>query len=686
MAIEPESEERRRSSGSGDSGTSLEWRSPVRGSHPGDQRVRVARHREFRNAGGGVLVPRRGVGEPKTGLAGLGLRLKRFLLGSPIPTAQEASERVNVPKGLAVFGSDNISSSAYASEEIMRVLVLASVASLSLTLPLVFGILLIILIVVVSDLNVIRTYPNGGGSYVVAQDNLGRLPGLAAAAALLTDYILTVAVSISAGVAALGSAALATGLPGLLEYRVPLGVALIVVMVLLNLRGIQESGTLFAIPVYVYVLSILALIGFGLFRLVTGTLPEYQPPQEWLDYYVPHELTYFLILRAFASGSVALTGAEAVSNGVPAFKRPEVKHAQITLVAMGSLFGAIFLGMSLLASQLHLVPDPHESETILSQLARTLVGTSWFYYLVQFATAILLVLAGNTAFNGFPRLAGLLAHDQYLPRFFKFRGERLAHTAGIFVLAVVAIILVIAYQGSVTGLIPLYTVGVFMAFTFSQAGLVRRWWRNRPDGWRWRLIVNGIGTIATGTVLIVVAVTKFALGAWMVLILIPALIGMMWAIHSHYERVKRVWQPETPLDPTAIRIRAIVPIANLNIPARQALAFARASAGDRVTAVHVTDDETEAHELQDDWRREMGTTPLVIIESPYRSLSGPLLAYIAAVKKRYPDDTLQVVLPDFVAGHWWEHLLHNHTALRLKAALLFQPGIVVTSVPYHLPH
>ncbi|HEX2170913.1 MAG TPA: APC family permease, partial [Dehalococcoidia bacterium] len=546
--------------------TSLEWRSAVRGSHPGDQRVRIARHREFRHAGPGILVPRRGVGEPKSGLGRVGLRLRRLLLGSPIPTANEAAERVNVPKGLAVFGSDNISSSAYATEEIMRALVLASVAALSLTLPLVFAILVVIAIVVVSDLTVIRTYPNGGGSYVVAKDNLGQLAGLAAAAALLTDYILTVAVSISAGVAAIGSAALALGFPALLEYRVPLGVTLIFVMVLLNLRGIQESGTLFAIPVYLYILSILALIGFGLFRLVTGTMPSYQPPAEWLTEYEPHALSLFLILRAFASGAVALTGAEAVSNGVPAFQRPEVRNAQITLVAMGTLFGTIFLGLSLLASQLHLVPDPHESETILSQLARTLTGTGWFYFLIQFATAILLVLAGNTAFNGFPRLAGLLAHDQYLPRFFKFRGERLAHTAGIIVLAVVAILLVVIYQASVTGLIPLYTVGVFLAFTLSQSGLVRRWWRERPTGWRWRLLANGVGTAATGTVLIVVGVTKFALGAWMVIILIPALIGMMWAIHRHYERLHRASQPETPLDPRDIRLRAIVPIANLELP------------------------------------------------------------------------------------------------------------------------
>ncbi|MBI2910703.1 MAG: APC family permease [Chloroflexi bacterium] len=657
----------------------LEWREEIRGARPGDRAIRIARHRGFRTLGPGLIAPRRGVGEPRGPLGRALGGLKRLLIGSPIATAQEITERVSVPRGLAIFASDNISSSAYATEEIMRVVVLAGTGALVLTMPITLAIVAVLAIVVVSYRQVIRAYPAGGGSYTVAHENLGPLAGLVAAAALLTDYVLTVAVSVSAGVAALTSA-----FPALFARRVEIALMVLALMTLVNLRGLRESGRVFTAPTYVYVISMLGLLALGIVRVASGSLPAYEPPPEWVAAHAAEPLALLLVLRAFASGSVALTGTEAVSNGVPAFKPPEVPRAQTTLVAMGALFATIFLGISFLAGQLGLVPDPWEEVTINSLLARALVGESWYYYLVQFSTALLLVLAANTAFNGFPRLGSILARDHYLPRQFSFRGDRLAFSSGIAALALVAGLLIWAYQGSVTGLIPLYTVGVFIAFTLSQAGLVRRWWVERPRNWRVSLVTNGCGAGATGIVAVVVGVSKFALGAWMVLLLIPILVGMMWSIRLHYRRMAQASQPETPVNPRALHVRAVVPVANVELPARQALAYALAIAPpERVAAVHVTDDEESAHRFRRMWQETAMEAHLVIIESPFRSLTGPLLAYIDAVRETHPSDTLTVVLPEYVPGHWWEHLLHNHTALRLKAALLFRQGVVVTNIPYH---
>jgi hypothetical protein len=355
---------------------------------------------------------------------------------------------------------------------------------------------------------------------------------------------------------------------------------------------------------------------------------------------------------------------------------------------MGALFGTIFVGISFLSGQLGLVPDPTETETVVSQLARTLVGVGPYYYLVQFSTAVLLLLAANTSFNGFPRLGSVLAQDRFLPRTFQFRGDRLAFTTGIVLLAVVSSLLIVLFDGSVTNLIPLYTVGVFIAFTLSQAGLIR-YWRARRDAeprWRLRATINAVGATTTGLVALQVAVAKFALGAWMVLVLIPLLIGLMWGIRQHYRRLEVAMTPETPLDPRQVRARVIVPIARLNVPAQQALAFARAITRDSlVTAVHVTESAEEAEGVRSQWREwPHGEAELVVIESPYRSLAGPLLRYVDAIQETHPDDTIVVVLPELVPGHWWEHLLHNQTALRLKAALLFEPGVIVANVPYHL--
>ncbi|MBI2885927.1 MAG: APC family permease [Chloroflexi bacterium] len=659
----------------------LEEKETLQGSRPGNRYVRILSYPGFRRLGAGLLAPRESVGRPSTPLGRALEALKRLLIGSPLPSSQELQERLTKFKGLAIFASDNISSSAYASEEIMRVLVLAG--ALSLTMPITLAIIAVLAVVVLSYQQTIRSYPTGGGSYIVARSNLGVLPGLVAAAALLTDYVLTVAVSIAAGVAALTSL-----FPALFEFRVAAGVAFIAVLCLGNLRGIRESGTIFAGPTYIYLFAIFGLLGYGLWQLATGNLPHYLPSPERGHQTAGEPLTILLALRAFSSGSVALTGVEAVSNGVPAFNPPEARNAQLVLVLMGTFFGSIFLGISFLAGQLGVVPDPSEQETVVSQLTRTLVGDgSPYHYLVQFATAVLLVLAANTAFAGFPRLASILAKDRFLPRQFQFRGERLAFSTGIILLAFLGSVLVTVFEGSVTNLIPLYTVGVFLAFTLSQSGMVLHWFRERAHegGWRWRAAINGFGAAATGLVMIVVGISKFALGAWIVMLLMPVLVVVLWAIHQHYERVESATVAETPVVPELIHPRVVLPIANLGIPARQAIAFARAIAPDnRITAVHVSDDPEERAQLRRAWEDWQPGIQLVIIDSPYRMLSGPLLAYVAAVQQTHPYDTITVAIPELVPSHWWEHLLHNQTALRIKAALLFRPGIVVVNVPYHL--
>ncbi len=625
-----------------------------------------------------------GVGQSKGPIGRTYAQVKRLLVGRPLASHEEPHERVNVFTGLAVFASDNISSSAYATEEIMRVLVLAGLGTLALTLPITIAIVVVLAVVVLSYQQTIGAYPSGGGSYIVASDNLGPLPGLTAAGALLTDYVLTVSVSIAAGVAALTSI-----FPSLFELRVAIGVGFVMLLCLGNLRGIRESGMIFTAPTYVYLVSIFGLLGYGFFLFVTGTLPPYEAPAEWHQVAGMETLSVLLILRAFASDSVALTGTEAVSNGVPAFKPPEPKHAKIVLILMGASFGVIFLGISFLAGQLGILPDPTEEETVISQLTRTLVGDgSPFHYLVQISTALLLVLAANTAFADFPRMASILSRDHFLPRLFAFRGDRLAFTSGIVVLSVIAAILIVAFEGSVTNLIPLYTVGVFIAFTLSQAGMVRHWWKLRDEerGWRQRAAINGLGAITTAIVAVEVGFSKFALGAWMVLIIIPVLIGMLWAIRLHYRRMEGELRPETPLSPADLHPRVVVPIAAVNIPAQQAMALGRVIAGNGpLTAVHVTDSAEDVEPFHAQWKRSScSDAELVVLESPYRSLAGPLLAYIDALHESYPKDTIIVVLPEYVPAHWWEHLLHNQTALRLKAALLFHPGVIVANVPYHL--
>jgi amino acid transporter len=606
------------------------------------------------------------------------------LFGRPLSTADEASERLNVATGLPVFASDNISSSAYASEEIMRVLALAGAGALALTMPITLAIVVVLAIVVISYRQTIAAYPNGGGSYIVASDNLGRLPGLTAAAALLTDYVLTVAVSVAAGVAALTSI-----LPELFDARVAIGVALVIFIAAVNLRGIRESGVIFSIPTYVYLVSMLAVLAIGIFRFATNTMPDYQAPASWA---VPpvETLGILLILRAFASGSVALTGTEAVSNGVPAFKPPETRNAQMVITLMGASFAAIFIGLSFLASQLGVLPDPTEQETVVSQITRSFVGAGTpFHYLVQVATAVLLVLAANTSFADFPRLSSILARDGFLPRTFQFRGERLAFTSGIVVLAVVSAALIVAFGGSVTALIPLYTVGVFIAFTLSQSGMVRHWWRLRSaqTGWGRRALINGLGALTTAVVAVEVAASKFALGAWVVLILIPLLIGLMLFVRSQYQSTAAqiAVRPDIRLPGGHRDERVVVPVAGINRAVVQAINVAHSIAPD-VIAVLIGDNPEEGVAMRKRWEYQLPDVPLVFVESPYRALVGPLLSYLDVLDSAWPSDkdapVTFVVIPEFVARHWWERLLYNQSANRLRRALLGRPHTVVVNVPY----
>ncbi|TME87180.1 MAG: APC family permease, partial [Chloroflexi bacterium] len=545
------------------------------------------------------------------------------------------------------------------------------------------GAVLVVLLFVVgfSYRQTIKAYPTGGGSYIVAKDNLGTLPGLTAAGSLLISYTLTVAVSVAAGVKALASA-----YPVLDDVSAEIGVAVIVLITLVNLRGIRESGTIFMLPTYVFLVCMAALLGWGLFRFGLGPPGQPAAVQQAVE-----PLTLFLMLRAFASGGAALTGVEAISDGVPAFKPPEWVNAQKTLTAMVVILAITFSGITYLANRMAIVPGVaeagHEAETVVSQIARGVFGDTPPYYAMQYATFLILFLAANTAYSDFPRLAYFLGRDKFLPHQFTFRGDRLAFSVGIVVLGIASSLVLWSFGGSISRLIPLYAFGVFSAFTLSQSGMVMRWWRRRETGWQRSIIFNGVGALATFLVLLVVATTKFIDGAWMVVVLLPLEVLLFRAIHAHYTQATAELAAETPIDPEEISHQVIVPISSLNQVALQTLAYARSIArgpNDVVGAVHITDDPDEAETLRQRWEEWQCGVQLTIIESPYRSLVGPLLAYIDAMHAQHPGKTLTVVLPEMVPAHWWEQVLHNQTALRLKAALLFRPGIVVADVPYHL--
>jgi len=599
--------------------------------------------------------------------------LKRWLLGHPLTTKQAAHERLSNPVALAIFSSDPLSSVAYATEEILLVLVLAGTAALHYSIGISIVIVGLVAILTASYRQVIFAYPSGGGAYVVAKCTLGEPPGLVAAAALLIDYILTVAVSVAAGIAAITSA-----VPELHEHRVGLGLLAIVVLTLGNLRGVRESGKIFALPTYMFVGGLGLVIVTGLGQMLFGATEPHPLPS------VPavEGLTLFLLLRAFSSGCTALTGIEAISNGVPAFRDPASKNAATTMIWMAAMLGGLFLGLTTLAYIYGLMP--REEETLISQIARLSLGGGALYYFMQVATMLILILAANTSYNGFPRLASLLAQDSFLPHQMRNVGDRLAFSNGIFILGLSAALLLIIFQGDTHALIPLYAIGVFLSFTLSQAGMVRHWQDRKGRGWRKKFAINLTGAVATGMATVVLAITKFTHGAWVVIFLIPLLIGMFKKIQWHYKMAD--WQlslamydrPKHP-PPNVV----VMPIGSVNRAVIIALDYVRQRAHD-IRAVHVDVDHEETAKVKADWEKWGTGIPLVILPSPYRSFLQPLLDYIEKVREENPGSWVTVVLGEVVPARWWENLLHNQRALLIKAALLFKFRVIVTDVPYHL--
>ncbi|MDH4135627.1 MAG: APC family permease [Anaerolineae bacterium] len=614
--------------------------------------------------------------------------VRHLLFGSPLSTAEEAHERLTKVKALAVFSGDALSSVVYAPEEILLMLVVAGSAALGLSLPIAVAIVVLLVIVATSYYQTIHGYPSGGGAYIVAYDNLGVWPGLIAAAALLTDYVLTAAVSVTSGVAAVTSV-----FPGLLPYRVTLSLLAIAFITWANLRGVRESGTLFAIPTYSFVFIFLILIVVGLVRLVTGTFSPVPAQTIPVVGQGTKALTLFLILRAFAAGCTALTGVEAISNGIPAFQKPEAKNAGKTLIAMAALLAVMFLGITFLARSLSVVPV--EDETVVSQIGRQVFGHGLLYLVLQVITMLFLMLAAQTAFADFPRLSAILARDRYLPRQLTNLGDRLVFANGIIALALLASGLIIIFGGRTHRLIPLFAVGAFLTFTLSQAGMVRHWHNEGGRGWPWKAAVNGLGAVTTGIALLIIAVSKFIQGAWIIILLVPAFVWVFRTFEEHYATVAEQLSldglsPEKWEDLTSRkRYKVVVPVSGIHRGTLAALRFARSLSKD-VTAVVVDVEPQVTARVREKWPAWGHDVPLVVLESPYRSTIGPLLAYLDEVDRREPERGLAVVvLPEFVTAKWWQDLLHNQTARFIKGVLIYRRGQtgkdrLIIDVPYHL--
>ena len=599
--------------------------------------------------------------------------LKRILVGRPLPTHEAAHQRLGKPTALAVFSSDALSYSAYATEEILHVLVTAGMAIFWLSLPIAMAISVLLLILTISYRQTIHAYPSGGGAYIVARSNLGDLPGLVAGAALLIDYVLTVSVSVAAGIAAVTSA-----LPGLLSWKVELCLFAVLGITVANLRGVKESGRLFAGPTYGFIAMGLLLIVAGFLRCLVSGAPE---PAAAPAATALQPLTAFLVLRAFASGCAALTGVEAISNGIPAFRPPESDNAATTLSWMSGILMTLFLGITALAYLYGVSPQEHE--TVVSQVGRAVFGHTPLYFLLQFFTMLILILAANTSYADFPRLSSILARDRFLPRQFANQGDRLVFSNGVLVLAGLASLLLILFRGETHALIPLYAVGVFLSFTLSQAGMVAHWWALRGDGWVHRALVNGVGAAATGVALGVLVWTKFRDGAWIVVVLIPTGVWLFHKIHRHYGETREALQLRQFEVPERVTQKVLVLVSSIDRGAVNALTFARSLSSD-AEAVHVNLDGTAAEELKGRWALWAGDFPLTVLDSPYRSLTGPLRDYVDDVQKKNGVDYITLVIPEFVPGKWWHHLLHNQSALLIKAAFLFRKGTIVLNVPYHL--
>jgi amino acid transporter len=612
--------------------------------------------------------------------------LKRLLVGKPLASSEEGHQRLGRLVALAVFASDAISSTAYATEELLLQLVpLAGQEALEYLIPIAIVVVVLLVIVISSYRQTLHAYPQGGGSYIVSRENLGKTPSLVAGASLLVDYTLTVAVSVSAGVAAITSA-----FPELRDRRVGLCLAFLVLLVALNLRGVKESGRLFAVPTYVYLLTLGSLLAVGLIRSYLGDLPPLEPNQESLDELTQGGalltgITAMALMRAFSSGAVALSGIEAISNGVPSFRRPEARNASATLVTMGVILATFFFGISVLAHRLR--PTVEEGgETLLSIMAGEVFGgESLLYFAMQAATAAILILAANTAFNAFPSLSSILARDGYLPRQLYNRGDRLVFSNGILLLAAAAGLLITVFGGITTALIPLYAVGVFTGFTLSQSGMVRHHLRVKEKGWQRNTAVNAVGALATFIVLAVVVISKFTIGAWIPAIVIPLIVLLLRAIRRHYQRVATLLHVPEGYRPLPHTHTVVVLVGTVHQGVLAALTYARSLAPDRLIALSIVSSPEASDDIAGQWdRHHLDDIELERRYSPYRELTQPVLKYLDELDAAYENDIITVVVPEFVLGQWWEQFLHNQSALLLKGRLLFRRNTVVTSVPFHL--
>jgi amino acid transporter len=623
--------------------------------------------------------------------------LSHWLIGRPLQTADAPEQTIGKVIGLAVFASDALSSTAYATQEILGVLSVAGSAAYDYVFPISVAIVALLSIVTISYQQTIHAYPGGGGAYIVSRDNLGEMPAQVAGAALLTDYILTVAVSISAGVAQIVSA-----YPFLDPYRVQLAVAAVILIMLLNLRGVKESGTAIALPTFFFVAMMFITVAIGIFRSLTGNLGVVVNPPELHVAETLVAMTPFLILHAFANGTTALTGVEAISNGITAFKEPRSRNAAVTLIWMSIILGSLFLSISYLTSQIQGVYS--HDETIISQLARTVFnGRGLFYLATIAATTVILLMAANTAYAGFPRLGALAAEDRFLPRQLTFRGSRLVYSNGIITLAVIASLLIIVFRARVDLLIPLYAIGVFLSFTLSQIGMARRWWKighleegqevveagsvlRYEKGWHTKMLINSFGALCTAIVMFIFAITKFREGAWVVLIIIPVLVKLFFTIHGHYKDLAAhlTLDKFSGLPARQTRHRVIMPLSGLHQGTLEALRYAKLLSHD-VTAVHVSIESEETEKVRKKWKTWGEGTRLVILDSPFRLFIEPLLEYLEEIiDNRQPNETITIVVPQFIPSKRWHQALHMRTADFLRQELLSKPGVVITDVPYQV--
>jgi amino acid transporter len=599
--------------------------------------------------------------------------LKRWLVGDPLKSTQAAHQRLSKTIALAIFSSNAISSVAYATEEILLVLILAGTAAIAWSLPVSFAILFLIVVLTISYRQIIYEYPEGGGAYVVARNNFGEYPALIGAAALMIDYVLTVAVSVAAGIAALTSA-----VPSLFEHRVALGLAAIIFIIVMNLRGVRESGKFFAVPTYFGVGILGVMVGIGSIQAFFGHGVSLPPDHRA----AVEDLTLFLILRSVAAGCTAVTGMEVISNGVKAFRQPESQNASTTMIHMSLILATLFIGISFLAYYFGVLPKM--DETVISQLARLTFGTGTLYYALQAGTMLLLVLAANSAFAAFPQLASILARDGYMPRQMATFGDRLVFSNGIIILGIFACFLLFLFHGDTHALIPLYAIGVFISFTLSQAGMVRQWLTKKGPHWQTKLIVNGAGAVMTGIGTIIIATTKFMHGAWIVFLLVLILVGMFRSIRFHYKAVaEQITLTRDHRPPMPQRNIVIIPISGVDQAVIRAVDYARSHAGE-VRAVLVDVDPQATARIQIQWAQWGCGVNLLALPSPYRSVLGSLLDYVEQILEKEPDIWVTVVIPEILPAHWWQSILHNQRALLLKTALLFKDRVILIDVPFHL--